>query len=76
LKEYGLSNQDIVLLLQRGNRCMAQKLESLRQTLELIEELGILRGSRMFLPALKLLGGISVNTIRRKVEFFMKTYGW
>jgi mTERF domain-containing protein, mitochondrial len=76
LKDFGLSNPDIVLLVQCGNRCFNQNLEFLRQTLDLIEELGILRGSRVFLSALKLLGGISKKTIKRKVKFFKNTYGW
>jgi mTERF domain-containing protein, mitochondrial len=76
LKEFGLSNPDVVSLVQCGNRCMNQNPESFRQILELIEELGIVRGSRVFLSALKSLGGISKNTIKRKVMFFKDTYGW
>jgi mTERF domain-containing protein, mitochondrial len=75
LKEFGLSNPDLVSLVLCG-RCMNRNLESLRQTLDLIEELGIVRGSGVFLSALKTLDGISKNTIKRKVKFFQDTYGW
>lgn len=76
LKEYGLSNSDILLLLRCGTRCMSQNLDSLRQTLELIEELGISRGSKKFMSGLKAVGGLSEDTIKRKVELLKKTYGW
>jgi mTERF domain-containing protein, mitochondrial len=76
LKEFGLSNPDIVSLLQCVNRFMTQNLDSLRQTIDLIEELGIQRGSRKFLPALKAVGRLSKDIIKRKLEFFKKTYGW
>jgi mTERF len=75
-KEYGFSNPEIIFLLQGGGRCMSQNLDSFKQTVGLIEVLGILRGSRLFLSVFKLLGGTSENTIKRKVEFFKKTYGW
>jgi mTERF domain-containing protein, mitochondrial len=76
LKEYGLSTPDIVWSLRRGTLCMRQNLDSLSQKLELIEELGIPRGSGMFLAALKVVLGLSKGTIGRKMEFFKKTYGW
>ncbi|KAJ4744884.1 hypothetical protein LUZ62_001280 [Rhynchospora pubera] len=61
---------------QIGKRCTTKNLDSLRQILELIEEMGIERGSRMFLWGLKAIGGYSNDKIKRKVEFFLVTYGW
>ncbi|KAJ4744886.1 Mitochondrial transcription termination factor-like [Rhynchospora pubera] len=76
LKEYGLSSPDIVSLIGSGNRCLKQNLDSFKQTLQIIEELGISRGSRMFVAGLKAIGGYSKDKIKGKVEFFMVTYGW
>jgi mTERF domain-containing protein, mitochondrial len=76
LKEYGLSNPDIVGMLHCGSRWVIKNLDSLRQTLALIEEMGIPRGSKEFLPGLKAIAGFSVDTIKKKVEIFKKTYGW
>jgi mTERF domain-containing protein, mitochondrial len=74
-KEYGFSNQDIVRVLAHGY-CMSRSLDSLRETLECIEEMGIPRESGMFLRAFKSMGGYTKNALRRKVEFFKMTYGW
>jgi mTERF domain-containing protein len=75
LKEYGLSNEDMVSLL--GERsCFGRNLDSLRQILDLIEELGIPRGSRMFLCGLKAISNFSIGKIKNNAEFFKNTYGW
>ncbi|KAJ4744882.1 hypothetical protein LUZ62_001278 [Rhynchospora pubera] len=76
LKEYGLSNQDIVSALQIGNCCMTTGLDSLRQKLELIEEMGLERGSRMFMCAFKAIGTLNKDHLKRKIKFFMVTYSW
>jgi mTERF domain-containing protein, mitochondrial len=76
LKECGLSNRDIVALFENGSRCMNLDLHSLTQTIELIEELGIARGSRMFLYGLRAVGSFSKDKILKKVEFYKNTYGW
>lgn len=76
LKEYTLSNGEIVLLLRGGTRFMNKTLVCLRQTLELIEELGIPRGSTRFLSALKAIGAFTRETVESKVELFKETYGW
>ncbi|KAJ4744885.1 hypothetical protein LUZ62_001281 [Rhynchospora pubera] len=76
LKEYGLSSLDIVSLIGRGNRCLRRNLDSFKQTLQIIEELGISRGSRIFVAGLKAIGGYGKDKIKAKFEFFMVTYGW
>jgi mTERF domain-containing protein, mitochondrial len=76
LKEFGLSNQDIVCLIRCRNRCMDRDLESLRQTIELIEELGLVRDSKMFIHGLRAVGSYSKDIIHKKVEFYKMTYGW
>jgi mTERF domain-containing protein, mitochondrial len=76
LKEYGFSNQDIVNLLENGSRCMNIDLDSFRRTVELIEELGLARGSRMFLYGLKAIGSFNKDKILKKVELYKSTYGW
>ncbi|XP_078166499.1 transcription termination factor MTERF15, mitochondrial-like isoform X2 [Carex rostrata] len=75
LKEYGLSKGDVVSLLERRS-CWGRNLVSLRQILDLIEELGIPRGSRMFLWSLKAIGNYSKSKIKSNEEFFKNTYGW
>ncbi|KAJ4744883.1 hypothetical protein LUZ62_001279 [Rhynchospora pubera] len=76
LKEYGLSNQDIVSLLQIGKCRITANLDSLRQKLELIEEMGLERGSRMFMCAFKAIGTLNKDHLKRKIKFFMVTYSW
>jgi mTERF domain-containing protein, mitochondrial len=76
LKECGLSNRNIVAPFENGSRSMSLDLHSLTQTIELIEELGIARGSRMFLYGLRAVGSFSKDKILKKVEFYKNTYGW
>ncbi|KAJ4744349.1 Mitochondrial transcription termination factor-like [Rhynchospora pubera] len=76
LKEHELSNHDIVSLLVDNNRCLTQSLDSLRHKLEIIEELGVLRGSTKFLGGLKAVGASNKDTMRRNIESLKKTYGW
>ena len=73
LKEYGLSNQDILKLLCGGSRCFNHNLDSLRQIIELIEELGIARGSNMFLYGLRAVGAFSKDKIQNRAELY-QTY--
>ncbi|XP_078173602.1 transcription termination factor MTERF8, chloroplastic-like [Carex rostrata] len=75
LKEYGLSNEDMVSFLG-ARSCFCCHLDSIRQILDLIEELGIPRGSRMFLRGLKAIGISSKSKIKSNEEFFKNTYGW
>ncbi|XP_078173384.1 transcription termination factor MTERF8, chloroplastic-like [Carex rostrata] len=75
LKEYGSSNQDMVSLLGRKN-CFCRNLDCIRQLLDLIEELGIPRGSRMFLWGLDAIANLSIGKIKSNAEFFKNTYGW
>ncbi|XP_078166494.1 transcription termination factor MTERF8, chloroplastic-like [Carex rostrata] len=75
LKEYGLSNGDMVSLLG-GSRCFYRNLDSIRQIFDLIEELGIPRGSRMFLWGLEAIADLNIDKIKRNAEFFKNTYGW
>lgn len=76
LNEYGLSNRDIAGVLASYSNCMKRGLESLRQVLEFIEELGIQRESSMFKCAFKVVHASSKDKLKGKVEFFMMRYGW
>ncbi|XP_078166485.1 uncharacterized protein LOC144561388 [Carex rostrata] len=75
LKEYRLSNGDMVSVLGTKN-CWGRNLVSLRRILDLIEELGIPRGSGMFLTSLKAIAHLSIGKIKSNAEFFKNTYGW
>jgi mTERF domain-containing protein, mitochondrial len=77
LNDYGFSNQDILKLLGSGNcRFVSRSLDSLKQTFQFIEELGIPKKSRMFLAAFRSLKGYNTGILVRKVEFLKMTYGW
>lgn len=52
LKEFGLSNWDITNLLVWGEVCFLRSLESLRQILQQMEELGFSCRSPMFVHGL------------------------
>ncbi|XP_078166468.1 transcription termination factor MTERF8, chloroplastic-like [Carex rostrata] len=75
LKEYGLSNKDMVSLFE-GRSCFCYHLDSISQILDLIEEMGISRGSGMFLYGLKAMANFCIGKIKSNAEFFKNTYGW
>lgn len=76
LKECGLSNRDIAAMLWSGHSFMNRSIGSLRRIIALIENLGLLRGSCMFLAGLRALSSYNIDTIRRTREFFKTEYAW
>jgi mTERF domain-containing protein, mitochondrial len=76
LKECGLSDQDIAALFGNGHSCTRRSISYLRSIIDLIENLGVLRGSRSFLAGLKTLSNFNIDTIKKKFEFFKTAYGW
>jgi mTERF domain-containing protein, mitochondrial len=75
LKECEFSDQDIMGLLS-SKSIIGRKLNNIRQLLEQIEELGIKRGCRMFVRAVKELGACSTDKMKRIAEFYQTDYGW
>jgi mTERF domain-containing protein, mitochondrial len=76
LKECGLSNQHIAVMLHGGNTCMRRSLKVLRQVIEIVENMGIQRGSGMFFAGFRAIVNSSLDTVKRKKEFFKTAYGW
>jgi mTERF domain-containing protein, mitochondrial len=76
LKEFGLSNEDILNLLMKGQACFVRTVESLRQILERTEQLGFSRGSSMFICGLRIVSIYSKETLHKKEELFKRAYGW
>ncbi|XP_078166461.1 transcription termination factor MTERF8, chloroplastic-like [Carex rostrata] len=86
LKEYGLSNNRHMVACLVTNYGLTNKhmvwvighcnLDHLRQILDLVEELGIRRGSKKFLSGLIAIANLSICKIKSNVEFFKNTYGW
>jgi mTERF domain-containing protein, mitochondrial len=74
--EYGFSNQDMVkLLVHAYGNFVGRRLDTLREILQFIEELGIPRESRMFLLAFKAVGAYNKDKLARRMEFFKVKYG-
>ncbi|XP_078151901.1 transcription termination factor MTERF8, chloroplastic-like [Carex rostrata] len=74
-KEYGLSNPNIVRVLEHGHT-MSRSLDSLKETLMFIEELGIPRESGKFFSTFNALCRYSKEKLKRKAEFIKTTCGW
>lgn len=76
LREYGLSDQQIVMLVTRQWKFLGQSVDSLKSALEHTEQLGFLRGSKMFVHGLKYVGGLKKETFKNKVTAFIEICGW
>lgn len=55
---------------------MRRSLDYLRQVIDIIENLGLQHGSGMFFTVLRAIGNCSIDTIKRKKEFFKIEYSW
>ncbi|KAM0936867.1 putative transcription regulator mTERF family [Dioscorea sansibarensis] len=75
LREFGVSDERITLIVQRHPRFLAQKPEELKELSEKVEGMGICRNSRMFVWALNTLRMVSKTKFDGKLEV-LKSLGW
>ncbi|XP_039114583.1 transcription termination factor MTERF15, mitochondrial-like [Dioscorea cayenensis subsp. rotundata] len=75
LREFGISDERITLIVQRHPRFLTQKLVKLKELAERVEGMGIRRDSRLFVWALNTLLKISKEKFDGKLEV-LKSLGW
>ncbi|KAH7652693.1 mTERF domain-containing protein mitochondrial protein [Dioscorea alata] len=75
LREFGVSDERITLIVQRHPKFLAQKPDELRELAEKVEGMGIRRDSRMFVWALNTLRMVSKTKFDGKLEV-LKSLGW
>ncbi|XP_073005621.1 transcription termination factor MTERF8, chloroplastic-like [Typha latifolia] len=75
LRNYGLSDKDIVSVMMRVNGFILRSPISIRRLVEETEELGFPLPSGMFVQGLSVVAMIKRSTLEKKVEFF-KSFGW
>ncbi|KAJ6801244.1 transcription termination factor MTERF8, chloroplastic-like isoform X2 [Iris pallida] len=75
LKEYGLSETDIGLLLIRGQGFFRRSISSIEVLMKRALEFGFPRGSPMLVISLSSFSGIGVELLKAKMKLF-RSLGW
>ncbi|KAJ0975124.1 hypothetical protein J5N97_017089 [Dioscorea zingiberensis] len=75
LREFGIPDERISLIVQRHPRFISQKPEGMKELAERVEGMGIPRGSKMFVWALNTLRMVTKDKLDGKLGV-MKSLGW
>ncbi|OAY66308.1 transcription termination factor MTERF2, chloroplastic-like [Ananas comosus] len=75
LRNYGLSDKDITLVMMRVNGFILRSPISIKHLLKQTEDLGFSPESKMFVQALSVVAMIKSTTLQKKIELF-KSFGW
>ena len=75
LKEYGLSESDIRLVIVRGRGLFTRSTAALEVLLKRVQELGLRPGSPIFVDVLSALGSLRPDLFLARMELF-RSLGW